>query len=106
MEIATYAIEAEVEATHWWFAGRRRLFAREINKTGLPRTSRILDVGTSTGSNLRLLRDLGFHAVDGLDFNQEAIRYCREKGFGPVRHGDVSNMPFANGSFDLVLATD
>ncbi len=86
--------------------GRRRLFAREINKIKLPRTSRVLDVGTSTGANLRLLRDLGFRAVDGLDFSQEAIRYCREKGLGPVRHGDVCGMPFANASFDLVLATD
>jgi len=106
MEIATYAIEAEVEATHWWFAGRRRLFAREIDKTGLPRTSRVLDVGTSTGANLRLLRDLGFHAVEGLDFSNEAIRYCRDKGLGLVRYGDVRSMPFADESFDLLLATD
>jgi SAM-dependent methyltransferase len=106
MDIATYALEAEAEATHWWFVGRRRLFAREIDKTGLPRTSRVLDVGTSTGANLRLLRDLGFHAVDGLDFSQEAIRYCREKGLGNVRQGDVCGMPFADESFDLLLATD
>jgi SAM-dependent methyltransferase len=106
MDIAAYTVEADAEATHWWFTGRRRLFAREINKTGLPRTSRVLDVGTSTGTNLRLLRDLGFRAVDGLDFNQAAIRYCRDKGLGPVRHGDVCKMPFASESVDLVLATD
>jgi len=106
MDIAAYAVEAEAEATHWWFRGRRRLFAREIKKTGLPRTSRVLDVGTSTGANLRLLRDLGFRALDGLDFSQEAIHYCQEKGLGFVQLGDVCGMPFANGSFDLVLATD
>jgi SAM-dependent methyltransferase len=106
MDISAYAAEAEAEATHWWFTGRRRLFAREIDKTGLPRGSRVLDVGTSTGANLRLLRDLGFHAVDALDFSQEAIRYCREKGLGLVRQGDVCRMPFESGSFDLVLATD
>jgi SAM-dependent methyltransferase len=106
MDIATYVTEAEAEATHWWFTGRRRLFAREIEKTGLPRSSRVLDVGTSTGANLRLLRDLGFYAVDGLDFSNEAIRYCQEKGLGFVRYGDVCGMPFADGSFDLLLATD
>src|SRR6266480_4269479 len=106
MDATAYALEAEAEATHWWFTGRRRLFAREIDKTGLSRTSRVLDVGTSTGANLRLLRDLGFRAVDGLDFSQDAIRYCREKGLGLVRLGDVCGMPFVNGSFDLVLATD
>src|SRR5262249_45284696 len=106
MELATYATEAEAEATHWWFVGRRRLFAREIGKTGLPRSSRVLDIGTSTGANLRLLRDLDFHAAEGLDFSPEAIRYCRDKGLGPVRQGDVCAMPFADESFDLLLATD
>jgi SAM-dependent methyltransferase len=106
MELATYATEAEAEATHWWFVGRRRLFAREIARTGLPSSSRVLDIGTSTGANLRLLRDLDFHAVEGLDFSEEAIRYCQEKGLGRVRLGDVCDMPFADGSFDLLLATD
>src|SRR5690349_18726841 len=106
MDIATYAIEAESETTHWWFVGRRRLFAREIKKMSLPRTSRVLDVGTSTGANLRLLRDLGFHAIEGLDLSEEAIRICREKGLGLVRRGDVCGMPFADQSFDLLLATD
>ena len=106
MDTATYAVEAEIEATHWWFVGRRRLFAREIEKLSLPSSSRIVDVGTSTGTNLRLLRGLGFRAVEGLDFSDEAIRYCREKGFGLVRRGDVCAMPFADESFDLLLATD
>src|SRR5215470_15828030 len=105
MDIATYATEAEAESTHWWFIGRRRLFAREIDKAGVPRSSRVLDVETSTGANLRLLRDLGFCSVEGLDFSPEAIRYCREKGLGLVRQGDVCAMPFADESFDLVLAT-
>jgi SAM-dependent methyltransferase len=106
MDATAYALEAEAEATHWWFTGRRRLFGREISKTGLPLTSRVLDAGTSTGANLRLLRELGFRHVAGLDLSQEAIRYCWEKGLGLVQHGDVCGMPFANESFDLVLATD
>jgi SAM-dependent methyltransferase len=106
MDISAYAVEAEAEAAHWWFMGRRRLFSREINKAGLARTSRVLEVGTSTGANLRLLRDLGFNTLDGIDFNPEAIRYCREKGLGFVQRGDVCSLPFVNGSFDFVLATD
>jgi SAM-dependent methyltransferase len=106
MDIVTYAVEGEAEATHWWFIGRRRVFARGIEKMGLPRSGRVLDVGTSTGANLRLLRDLGFHAIDGLDFSDEAIRFCREKGLGLVRHGDVCGIPVADQSFDLLLATD
>jgi SAM-dependent methyltransferase len=54
----------------------------------------------------RLLRDLGFHAIDGLDVSDEAIRFCREKSLGLVRHGDVCGIPFADQSFDLLLGTD
>ena len=106
MDIAAYAAEAEAEATHWWFSGRRRLFAREIDRLALTKSSPVLDVGTSTGTNLRVLRDLAFRSVEGLDISDEAIRYCRDKGLGLVRRGDVCAMPFANASFDLVLSTD
>ena len=49
MEISTYAVEADVERTHWWFAGRRKMLRRLISELGLASDSRILDVGTSTG---------------------------------------------------------
>src|SRR5262249_915243 len=65
-----------------------------------------LDVGRSTGTNLRLLRELEFRGVEALDASEEAIRYCRDKGLGIVRQGDVCAMPFADASFDLILATD
>lgn len=106
MEHSVYAIEAEVEARHWWFAGRRRLFARELRRAGIASDARILDVGTGTGANLRLLRELGIARVTGLDNREEAINFCRDKGLGQVERGDVLAMPFADGSFDLVLATD
>jgi SAM-dependent methyltransferase len=106
MRTETYAVEAEVEEAHWWFVGRRRLFGRELARAGLSVDARTLDVGTSTGSNLRLLRDRGFTHVTGLDTSLEAIRFCASKGFGRVELGSVCAMPFPDGSFDLVLATD
>lgn len=106
MDISTYAAEAEVEATHWWFVVRRRLFAAELQRMGIPRNAHILDVGTSTGTNLRMLRDNGYPNVSGLDFSADAIRYCAQKGFDGVRQGDVCAIPYDSGSFDLVLATD
>ena len=106
MNLAAYAIEAEVEETHWWFVGRRVLFGREIAGLGLSREASILDVGTSTGTNLRMLADLGFLHVVGLDISDEAIRFCAEKGLGVVRPGDICDLPFEDASLDLVLATD
>lgn len=106
MEAGTYAVEARTEATHWWFVGRRKLFAREIRRARIPVAARVVDIGTSTGTNLRLLRDLGIRDVVGLDLSADAIAYCAEKGLGPVRQGDICAMPFTSDHFDLVLATD
>lgn len=106
MDKATYEVENRIEQQHWWFVGRRRLFRDAIQELGLPRDAAILDIGTSTGSNLRMLKDIGFTNVQGLDPDDDAIRFCAEKGLGVVRKGDVCSMPFGNAEFDLVLATD
>ena len=106
MDLAAYAIEAKVEESHWWFVGRRTLFSRIIGRMRLPADAAVLDLGTSTGTNLRMLRDLRMTNVVGLDLSDEAIRFCAAKGFGTVRKGDITAIPFADASFDLVLATD
>ena len=106
MDAATYAIEAQIEETHWWFVGRRKLFSRELLQANINHDARVLDVGTSTGTNLRMLRALGFRRVTGIDCSEEAIAFCHAKGLGPVQLGDICALPFPDDSFDLVLATD
>jgi SAM-dependent methyltransferase len=106
MKITTYNVEAEVEETHWWFVGRGKLLKSLIDKMHIPLDAPILDLGTSTGSNLRLLRDLGFSNYQGLDSSDEAIQWCAEKNLGSVQKGDVCNIPFESDQFRLVLATD
>lgn len=106
MDAGNFAVEAKVEEGHWWFAGRRKLFARELTRTGLGSASNVLDVGTGTGANLRMLRSLDARNVTGLDSNELAIAYCQSKNLGEVRRGDICAIPFADESFDFVLATD
>ncbi len=106
MERSVYAVDAAIEQTHWRFCGRRRLFARELQRSGVSDRARVLDTGTSAGTNLRMLRDLGFQQVTGLDMSEDAIAFCAAKGLGSVERGDICSMPFAGESFDLVLATD
>jgi SAM-dependent methyltransferase len=106
MDTGTFAVEAVVEETHWWFTGRRRLFAREIARLRLPADAPVIDIGTGTGSNLRMLRDIGFTNVRGVDSSDDAIRYCTTKGLGPVERGSILSVPVADASQSLVLATD
>lgn len=106
MDQSTYAVESRVEATHWWFTERRRLFGRVISGLDLSLDARILDIGTSTGTNLRLLRGLGFTHFEGVDMSSESVRWCESKGLGHVTVGDVCDLPYPDASFDLILATD
>ena len=106
MDANTYAVESEIEENHWWFVVRRLLFKSIIEKLNLSVDRPILDVGTSTGTNLRLLRSMGFENYRGLDRSTEAVRWCKSKGLGKVEIGDVCLMPFNDSYFDLILATD
>jgi len=106
VEESVYEVDARIEQEHWWHLGRRKLFGRVIGELGAARTAPVLDIGTSAGTNLRLLRDVGFTDVTGLDFNEEAVRWCAEKGLGAVRLGSVTSIPFEDASFSLILATD
>ena len=106
MDDLTYRIEAEIEANHWWFVTRRKLLSQIIRELRLPPDAAILDLGTSTGTNLRMLKDLNCRQAIGLDKSPEAIRYCAEKGLGTVEQGDVCDLPFEDERFALVLATD
>jgi len=106
MERAVYVAESALEATHWWFRGRRRLFAALIRRKGVPAEARVLDLGTGCGSNLRMLQDLGMRRVIGIDRSQDAAGFASEKVFAPVAVGDARKLPFGRAAFDLVLATD
>lgn len=106
MDPSVFLVEAKIEETHWWFVQRRRLFADLIRKAKIPLDAEVVDVGTGTGANLRLLRQMGFTGVTGIDPSEEAARWCAEKGLGTVRTGDLCALPLPDASVDLVLATD
>lgn len=106
MESSVYEVEAQIVDNHWWFRGRRRLFAREIQRMGISSTARVLDIGISSGSNLMLLRNLGFREIVGLERNRQAIAACRHRGYGRLVCGDALAVPFPSETFELVLLTD
>jgi SAM-dependent methyltransferase len=106
MEQSVYDIEARVEADHWWFRGRRHLFATELRALNIASDANVLDVGIGMGSNLRMLRDEGYSSVTGVDLNPAAVQHCFKGGFTSVLLGDATSLPFADGDFDVVLATD
>lgn len=110
MQRHTYRIMREVEGSHWWFAGRRRIlesFVTEIFASlDLPPGARprILDVGCGTGANLEMLARFG--DAQGVDVSDDALAFCRERGLRNVHRGAAESLPFAGEEFDLVTALD
>lgn len=67
----------------------------------------LLDVGTGSGSMLRVLSGYAKHAI-GLDISTQALRVARAKVHGAglnhceFKRGDMYELPFADHSFDAV----
>jgi len=94
----------ELEDRHWWFRGRREVIWALLRRAGLPPSPRILDAGCGTGRNLAEFAHLG--PAVGVDFSPEAVEFCRRRGLAGVQVAPVEELPFEDGSFDLIFATD
>ncbi len=94
----------EVETAHWWFAGKRVLFAKLLERRLCAGDLHILDAGCGTGA---VAADFGrYGAITAMDRSLEALRLARSRGLGCLVNGDAASFPFAEACFDLVLAFD
>ena len=106
MEPAAYRQFLELERSHWWFRGRRKVYLgllRHHLRGARPR--RVLDLGCGMGGFLEGLSEIGERVVPS-DVSLESLRRCAERGFP---HGVLSSgyaLPFADRSFDLVCMFD
>jgi len=103
----TYPILYEVEQSHWWYIGRRRIiagFVDAICRQVTDRRPRILDVGCGTGANLLMLSKYG--DAEGVDVSEDALAFCRARGLDQVKLGAGEELPYEDGTFDLVTAFD
>src|SRR5688572_17104287 len=97
----TYPILYEVEQSHWWHIGRRRIlerFVEEICRQVTDRRPRILDVGCGTGANLLMLSKYG--QAEGVDVSEDALAFCRARGLADVKLGAGEELPYADGTLD------
>src|SRR5512138_1094109 len=81
MQSHHYPILFEVEESHWWYVGRRRIIQSLVEKIcatlNTPNPS-ILDVGCGTGANLKMLAEFG--KTEGVDISPQAVEFCRQRG--------------------------
>lgn len=81
------------------------LFREQLDD--LDRDIRVLEVGTNVGIQLRMLRELGFHCLFGIDVQHYALEKCVERTpeFG-IAQADALHLPFPDDSFDLVFTNE
>jgi len=114
MQQHTYAIMDEVEGSHWWFVGRRRILEsflesilEKLNaqtpKGGTRSALRILDVGCGTGANIEMLSQFG--EAEGVDVSDDALEFCRQKGL-KAQKGLAETLPYEDETFDVTTALD
>ena len=107
MQSHHYPILYQVEETHWWYLGRRRIIRSLVEKisTTLNNSNpRILDVGCGTGANLKMLANCG--RAEGVDISPQAVEFCRERGLDSVKLGAIEQLPYEDDSFEIVTALD
>jgi 2-polyprenyl-3-methyl-5-hydroxy-6-metoxy-1,4-benzoquinol methylase len=81
----------------------RQRFVLQMVEAGLPRGSKILDVGCGPGEIAAKLMQRGYD-VWGVDIAEPMIRYARERcGVNQFQVGDIEQIPFRDGTFDGVV---
>jgi 2-polyprenyl-3-methyl-5-hydroxy-6-metoxy-1,4-benzoquinol methylase len=71
----------DVETNHWWFKSRRKYLIDLLKN--IPKDSKILDIGCSSGVLLKDLENLGFDPDNlfGIDISEKAILNSKKKWF-------------------------
>jgi SAM-dependent methyltransferase len=93
-----------VDEHHWWYRGRRRVIRAQLDRLPVPPGARVLDAGCGSGRTLQELVDYG--EVHGVELNPEAAELARSRGHGEVLVGRLEELPFADGTFDLITCLD
>jgi SAM-dependent methyltransferase len=94
----------ELDDRHWWYRGRRRIIRAELDRLPLRTGARVLDAGCGSG---RTLEELGrYGEVFGIELDPGAAAVARERGCGEVRIGRLEELPWEDGSFDLITCLD
>lgn len=106
MKRITYDVEWNLERSHWWFVGRRKLLKLLLPPLEIQGDLPVIDIGCGVGSNLSLLRALGYHTV-GVDVEIYGLTLA-QKSLSEVMlvNGDLLMLPVKSNSISLIIATD
>lgn len=106
METVAYNSLKELQESHWWFEGRRKIISSLIKQFAGPQNDlKILEAGCGYGGNLPMLSRFG--KVDGFEFDDGARAFAGSLLGRPVAYGHLPSKPGFDGrEFDLIAMLD
>lgn len=105
MQHEAFTFMAQVEDTHWWFRGRRRILQRLLSSLPLPTPCTILDAGCGSGGNFSVLSEFG--SLYAFEYDAAAREVAAGKGSARVAAGHLPDgIPFEPARFDVVTLLD
>jgi SAM-dependent methyltransferase len=107
MDTGYYATLNAVQERHWWYAARRTILERVLERVfreGAP-DGTLYDLGCGVGANLALLGKFG--PTLGVDMSPEAVAFCKDRGCTNVVQADLNRLDgIADGSGSVVVLAD
>ena len=95
-----------VELAHWWYRGMGVITRTILQQCTRPGDDlRILDAGCGTGGAMTTCLS-GFGRLTGVDFADNALRFCKMRGLSSIACASVDRLPFPAGFFDVVTSLD
>src|SRR3989344_2227073 len=103
MEVSEYKNIFNNENKHFFYKANHNLILNLVDKYVYGSGLAILDAGCGTGLLSKRLSRFG--KVVGLDASDEALAFAKARGV-TLKKGSVENLPFKDGSFNLVVSVD
>ncbi|WP_295333963.1 bifunctional 2-polyprenyl-6-hydroxyphenol methylase/3-demethylubiquinol 3-O-methyltransferase UbiG [Flavobacterium sp.] len=99
----------DLERNHWWFVARERIISnyirRLIQKEQLSdKNLNILNIGCGPGRSSEYLSQFG--KVTSVEYDKFCCEFASQKTGLEIINGSITELPFAETSFDLVCAFD
>lgn len=105
MEKQYYQEYYELERKNWWFRVRNQILMERVATLLKGKQSlKILNVGVATGSTSELLTQFG--EVVSIEYDADCCEFAKEKTGLNIVQGSILELPFEDGSYDLVCAFD
>lgn len=101
MQASEYSAMAAVEQRHWWFRGRLAVVRAYLRRFVPP--GRGLDCSCGTGMTLS---ELAPWVQTGADLEALALQHSRARGHTQLMRADLTRLPVADASFDVVTSLD